>query len=331
MKYENDIFSKWIHNPSSYPPKFTKYDILEKNIDNEQFDEDNGGEQKLINEVIKQIYSSYVAYISLGVPPPFSFGESKSVNELINFPGDEFVVYRYDHPKYSLKKYLNTLSFSESHYQAVNERYKNLFLINKTICKLEADNSRAFEKFCHLILDEQGFQVALTQKSHEGGVDIDGYIKTYNRKNRQFVEIHPFVLQLVSIFNYKPLYSNLRILVQCKRAKFGKSITSDTIEIINGKFSGDNLYKILERLNKRIKREGSVENWEVAKILLTSVDVNDGARKKKNEYNLIVRNGIQLSWDTIFLSAKGSSSFDDYFDFDSGDFYEEAFLRNFNK
>ena len=27
----------------------------------------------------------------------------------------------------SLKKYLNTLSFSESHYQAVNERYKNLF------------------------------------------------------------------------------------------------------------------------------------------------------------------------------------------------------------
>jgi len=325
LKYHSKCFKNWLTDPGS-ESTFSKNSFLYYNR-NESFEDET-----LINGLIKQIYSEFINYKSLNVPPPFSI--KNGIFSLLNYPGENFILYKFNHDNYSIEEYLDASLLSKFvHSIDFKKRYQNIFKISDLICKLTTNNSRAFEIFCQEILKEQGFDVTVTSPGKDKGVDILGIIKTFDkeRESVQAVELHPFIHQITSKFNYGPLSSTLKVIVQCKQKKQGSLLSSDDIITIEGKFD-INEKSIRSMANRTTgEDEDTTEYWEYLKILMVSTDLNKGARRYKNRGSLLVRVGIQLAWDLVWLSLmKNESDFDKYFDYTSGKFNEESFLKYYN-
>jgi hypothetical protein len=326
LKYHPKCFKDWLTDPHSVTT-FSKTSFLDHNKD-ESFEDET-----LINGLIKQIYSEFISYKSLNVPPPFLIKDG--VFGLLNYPGENFVLYKFNDDNYSIEQYLDA-SLKSKFVSSIDfkRRYQNIFKISDLICKLTTNNSRAFEVFCQEILKEQGFDVTVTPKGKDKGLDIYGFIKTFDKKREsvQAVELHPFIYQIASKLNYEPLSSTLKVIVQCKQKKQGSLLSTEDIIGVEGKFEM-NEKSIDKEINKKTgKSDDTTELWEYLKILMVSTDLNKGARKYKNRGSLLVRVGIQLAWDLIWLSLmKDESDFDKYFNHTSGEFNEESFLKSYNE
>lgn len=326
IAYNDNCFKLWIENPELVNT-ISKFSFLDYNKDEPTSDEVH------LKGFIKQIYSEFIIYKSLNVPPPFII--KNGIYSLLNYPDEDFTIYRFDHDSFQIEKYLDqSLIKPNLPFEDIKKRYEYIFVVSRLICQLTGNSSRAFEIFCQTILKEQGFNVNVTPRSWDGGVDIAGYINTFDKKriDKEAVELHSFIFHIASIFNFNPRRSNLKVIVECKQRKYGADLGTEEIRNISAKFA-DNKDQILKDLDSNSGLdENNTKNWELVKILMVSTSLSKAANKLKNQKGLMVRVGVQLAWDFIWLSLmKKDSEFDTYFDFYTNEFNGDAFLKNFNE
>ena len=243
------------------------------------------------------------------------------IDKVIHDLNSNFVLRRFDNNEFKIK---------DDKYSHLSKRYPTILKVNKAICNLRANNCKAFENFCRKLLQKQGFEMITTGQPNDEGIDNYGYLTTfdYGRAYENQVEKTIFRRSSSLIDSLTSYYqvNKLRIMVQCKCKKYGSKLRRKDIVLEDEKLKRHfHNPSFLDKVGKKglphySKRKINV--WQLAKLLFITNELDRGAIEEKNNRNVFVRNGLQLSWDFIQF-------FGDYFD-SNEEFQLKDFMDNFN-
>ena len=168
----------------------------------------------------------------------------------------------------------------------------------------------------------------MTKASGDGGIDLWG-VFDFDNEDEKSLKASPFLMSIIRRINESLNSTKLSFVAECKLKENPDAvIPKDIVKNICMNFNGKNFHD--EFMQLQFKQKVFTHGHTLLKFIFTSTDICDAGRKLTLENNIIIRNGLQLSWDFIILSSDIRKEFDQFFD-DKHLFKKSYFLDFYNK